>query len=125
MSVEDRLSSELLALLGERDFLRLVEAYGGTRLLVPNLSATESLVAAIGAEAVRALQSRHAQSTIRVPLARALRARHYRAKGASNAEIARRLGITETGVDKLFGRMKDRPAKGSSDPRQADFFARR
>lgn len=116
-------TAELHRLLGEADFLRLVEAYGGTRLFLPRSAAKESLTEAVSAKAAAALAERYAGSYIRVPLARELRARHYRAAGLSNAQIARRLGIAETGVDKLFDRMPNKPVKGSGDPRQADLFS--
>lgn len=118
---EERLTAELSALLGDGDFLRLVERFGGTRLYVPASGAETLLARAVGHEAAATLAKRYAGSSIRVPLAREKRARQYRAENRSNAYIARRLGITETGVDKLFSRMSDRPLKGH-DPRQADLF---
>ncbi len=115
--------AELLDLLGPDDFLRLVEAYGGTRLYVPRTEAGSALPDEIGLDAVRKLQGPRAGEWIRVPLAREWRARHYRANGLSNAKIAVRLGLTETGVNKLFARMDDTPAKGSApDPRQMTLF---
>lgn len=119
---EEQRSAELLGLLGEAGFLRLVEAYGGTRLFVPVKDLRE-ITTRLGKAAAEKLAKHHAGSYLRVPLARALRARHYRAGGMSNAQIARRLGLTETGVDKLFARMTDRPAKGSGDPRQFVLFS--
>ncbi len=119
---EERLSGELVALLDEPDFVRLVEHYGGTRLYVPASGDSTQLAEVMSAKAAIALARRFAGATIRVPLARERRARQYRAEGRSNAEIARRLGITETGVDKLFHRMPGKPVKGSRDPRQTDLF---
>lgn len=111
----DRLSQELPALLGDAAFVALAEAFGGTRLYVPQTIGEDHEIAqAIGLDAARRLSRRHSPSWIRVPLAREARARHYRAQGLSNAAIARRLGITETGVDKLFRRMIAPPAKGSA-----------
>lgn len=123
MSEEAR-SAELLGLLEPDAFLRLAEEYGGTRLYIPRSGDTTDLVKQLGPEAAR-LGSRYAGTYIRVPLAREYRARHYRAIGQSNAEIARRLGMTETGVDKLFSRMPGKPVKGSYDPRQIDLFSNR
>lgn len=117
-----RLSDILLEMLGPQDFVRLAEYRGGTRLYVP-AGEGATLAKAIGTEATRALVDRFAGSYIRVPLARELRARQYRAAGASNAEIARRLGMSESGVDRLFNAMPNKPAKGSYDPRQGDLFA--
>ncbi len=114
---EERLTAELAALIGENGLVALAEAAGGTRLYVP----AAGPVAGLDAAASAALSRRFAGSTLRVPLARSLRARQYRAAGQSNAAIARKLGLTETGVDKLFARMADRPAKG--DPRQSDLFS--
>lgn len=122
MSDEQR-SAELLGLLGAESFLRLAEAYGGTRLYVPRSGDTTEIAKQLGATAARKLGDRYAGTYIRVPLAREHRARQYRKNGQSNAEIARRLGMTETGVDKLFSRMPGKPVKGSHDPRQIDLFS--
>jgi hypothetical protein len=105
---------ELLALIGEAALVRLAEAFGGTRLYVPRTIAPDSeLVRAIGVEPAQRLCERLAPDVIKVPLARELRARHYRAAGRSNARIASALGITERAVEKLFQRMDDPPAKAS------------
>lgn len=105
---------ELLELIGEAAFVRLAEAFGGTRLYVPQRFAADSeIVKAIGIEAAGRLSQRLAPDVIKVPLARELRARHYRAAGRSNARIASALGITERAVEKLFQRMDDPPIKAS------------
>lgn len=105
---------ELQTLIGVKAFVRLAEAFGGTRLYVPtSIDPNHEIVIAIGEDAARKLVERLAPDVIKVPLARELRARHYRANGQSNAQIARRLGITETGVERLFQRMPDKPVKGS------------
>ncbi|RIA44065.1 hypothetical protein DFR49_2301 [Hephaestia caeni] len=105
---------DLQALLGDDAFVRLAQAFGGTRLYVPHTMRPDHEIAvAIGLAAAERLCRRCAPAQIRVPLARELRARHYRAAGLSNAAIARRLGMTEPGVDKLFARMRDKPEKGS------------
>ncbi len=115
--------AELLALLGPDDFMRLVERHGGTRLYVPRGDGASGLAEEIGAAAVEKLRSRRAGEWIRVPLAREWRARQYRLAGLSNSQIAVKLGLTETGVDKMFGRMQHKPAKGARpDPRQLKLF---
>ncbi|MER9017358.1 hypothetical protein [Mesorhizobium sp. M0898] len=108
MSLNDnhQLSSELLTLLGDDDFLRLVEEYGGCRLFVPSGSRATMLADEIGVRAVALLAERYAGAYLRVPLAREFCAKVYRAQGLSNRKVARKLGITETGVDKLFLRLK-------------------
>lgn len=117
---EQRLSAILLSLLGSAGLVRLAEKRGGTRLYVP--ASGETLARDLGEEAATLLADRYGGFYIRVPLARELRARHYRAAGCSNAEIALRLGMSETGVDRLFQAMPNKPVKGSGDPRQGELF---
>jgi DNA-binding transcriptional regulator LsrR (DeoR family) len=103
---------ELETLIGEEALVRLAEAFGGTRLYVPvNIPSNHEIVRAIGEKAAQKLSERLAPDYIRVPLAREQRARQYRAAGRTNPQIARALGITETGVDKLFARVKKRDAQ--------------
>lgn len=119
MRPEHHLSRHLVQILGEEDFVRLCQELGGTRVYVPYHCRPESeLVDAVGVEACEKLSRALAPATIRVPLARRERALYYRAAGLSNPQIARKLGITETGVDKLFGRevsLPDRPGSARSD----------
>ena len=117
----DRLSAVLLSLLGPAGLIALAEKCGGRRLYVP-AAAQGPFAREIGEPAARRLCDHYAGRYIRVPLARELRARHYRAAGCSNAEIARRLGMSESGVDRLFNAMPNKPAKGSGDPRQGTLF---
>ncbi len=106
---------ELEALIGEAALIRLAEAFGGTRLYVPEkMTARHEIAKAVGLDAARKLSERLAPDVIRVPLARRQRAIHYRAAlNMSNAQIAKRLTMTEGGVEKLFARNPDAPAKGS------------
>jgi hypothetical protein len=109
------LSNELLAMLGEDGFVQLTQAFGGTRLYLPyKLDEEHEIAVAVGIDRARRLSRRYAPAVLRIPLAREHRALHYRGQGLSNAEIARKLGITESGVDKLFLRRPDAPAKGSA-----------
>lgn len=114
--MSERLTTEeLIALMGEKAFVALTETFGGRRLYVPGIiQADHDIARAIGADAARHLSERVAPDVIRVPLARDIRARHYRAAGLSNGAIASKLGITEPAVNKLFARMDDVPAKGSA-----------
>ena len=108
-------SHELLALLGEDGFIALAQAFGGTRLSIPQeIDREHEIYQAVGEKNAARLAERYAGGQIRVPLARERRARHYRAGGLSNAKIARRLGMSETGIDKLFARMESPPEKGSA-----------
>ncbi|WP_425230225.1 hypothetical protein [Sphingomonas sp.] len=115
-----RLEPELAALIGEEALVRLAEAFGGTRLYVPHqVSARHEIAQAIGLEAAQRLTARLAPDTINVPLARELRARHYRAQARSNRDIARALGLTEDGVEKLFARVRRQQVAAA----QPDLFA--
>tara|TARA_R110002020_G_scaffold185004_3_gene382486 strand:+ start:2483 stop:2857 length:375 start_codon:yes stop_codon:yes gene_type:complete len=121
---EETLSEELIELLGQETFIAFVGAFAGVRLYIPVRERRQEIDNAIGPEASERLHHTYEGGYIRVPLARDLRARHYRAAGASNAEIARLLGITESGVDKLFRRVGHprRPRRQTTDPRQTDLF---
>lgn len=110
------LAGDLEGLLGQAAFIALTEEYGGTRLYVPlGTQPDHRLVDAIGEKAAKRLSERYAPAFIRVPLARELRARHYRSQDLSFAKIAVKLGLTETGVQKLFDRMDNPPTKGQGE----------
>jgi hypothetical protein len=103
MKAEHHLSRHLLQILGEAGFVRLCQELGGTRVYVPyKCRDGGELLEALGTEACEKLSRALAPATIRVPLARRERALFYRAEGLSNARIARRLGITETAVNRIF-----------------------
>lgn len=113
--MREDLSAALLARLGVESFIALVEAFGGTRLYIPPVITPDNEIAqAIGMAAAQELSRRYAPDQLRIPLARELRARHYRAHNFSNAQIARKLGLTEPAVNKIFARMDQVPAKGSA-----------
>lgn len=102
-----------MQILGETDFIRLCQELGGTRVYIPYKCREGSdLVDAVGEAACEKLSRALAPATIRVPLARRERALFYRAQDLSNAKIARKLGITETGVNRIFAEesnLPDRP----------------
>jgi DNA-binding transcriptional regulator LsrR (DeoR family) len=100
------IADALKELIGEDAYLALVEHYGGTRAFVPKEPARSGLAAAIGEAAAEKLSKSYGAEYIKVPLDRELRARHYKGQGLSNAAIARRLGITESAVEKLFSRAR-------------------
>ncbi len=111
-----RLALELQAILGMDGFVALCEELGGTRLYIAwTMRDGSDLVETIGRELADKLSRAMAPATIRVPLARRERALYWRAKGLSDARIARKLGMTENGVAKLFGRedhLPERPGRG-------------
>jgi hypothetical protein len=116
---ERHLTRQLQAILGAEGFVHLCQALGGTRLYVPHaFRADHDLVGAVGQELADKLSRAMAPATIRVPLGRRERALHYRTQGLSDAKIALKLGITENGVGKLFGReevLPDRPGSAKSE----------
>lgn len=118
------LSAELLELLGHDGFMAFVEAYGGLRVYIANNTETSKLAENLPANVLTTLANRFRGDVIRVPLAKHYRARHYRLAGMSDRDIARKLGMTESGVEKLFKTVPTkRPAKHLfHDPRQIDLF---
>jgi DNA-binding transcriptional regulator LsrR (DeoR family) len=97
--------------LGEPATLRLIEEFGGTRLYVPTGDrAIADLGRRIGIDGAQALRVLCGYDRIRVPVAKAWRARIYRARGMSCAEIARKLGMTEKHIQTLAAS----PAAGSA-----------
>jgi hypothetical protein len=119
---DPKLSDELETLLGPEGFLAVVEAHGGVRMYVPEVAQGSQLASEIGLDNTVRLSKLYARSYIRVPLAREFRARHYRELGETNSRIARRLGITETGVNKLFRRDPKVFVGKKKDPRQIEMF---
>jgi CRP-like cAMP-binding protein len=106
---------DLLSILGEDAFLRLAEEFGGTELYVPGqLPDDHPIVAAIGSTLAQRLASFYAPTAIRVPLARRERAIRLRSQGLTQREIARKLGMTESGVYKLLNREQALPESARS-----------
>lgn len=125
LSYGESLTTYLRAILGDDGYVLLTQALGGTRVYVAHKMRDDSdVVEAIGRDAADKLSRAMAPATIRVPLARRERALYWRSKGLSNAAIARKLGITETGVDKMFAREADLPDRPGSakNPSQLDLF---
>ena len=122
--MSDRLEDELIELLGPQDFIRLVEAYGGERRYIPKSETGTEIAGKLGEEVASRLAKRFGGDEISIPLARAFRARHYRADRLNNREIAKRLGISVNGVEKLFRRRPSArpPRRRQVDPRQTDLF---
>lgn len=98
---------DLASVLSECELVALAEAFGGTRLYLPaGVKPGHPLATALGHDVALALVKSIGAGTLRIPIARDLRARHYRDKGESYAQIARRLGMTEVGVQRMFKRMR-------------------
>ncbi len=113
--MSEKLTAELMTLLGEDAFVALTQNFGGRRLYVPkSIAPDHDLWRALGEPAARRLIARYMPAVLRIPLARDIRARYYRAHGRSHGQIASMLGLTETAIDKLFARMDNPPIKGSA-----------
>lgn len=116
---------KFVALCGSREAaLALIEARGGTQLYVPHNGDRSELSAAIGAELVDRLTSQMGGNYMRIPLARAWRCQILRARGMSYSEIARVVGMTESGVYRslqlagITGSVEPSP----DSPRQLNLF---
>lgn len=120
------LTVHLRSILGEEGFVRLCDELGGLRVYMPakRLSETHELVAAIGREAAEAVCEALSPATIRVPLARRDRALYWRRAGWTDRRIAHKLGITETGLSKLFARegVLPRTPRRRTSPAQLDLL---
>lgn len=120
---DHRLVAELLTLLGEDGLIRLAEEHAGIRLYVPSNIDRSQLIETVGADIANRLSRRYGGDYISVPMVRDIRARRYRDQhGLSNSQIARRLGITESGVEKLFNRSPVKYRTKKSDDRQIEMF---
>lgn len=111
------LTNELLDILGEDGFVSLAEHYGGLRMFVPGNIDGSDLTAALGADIAARLSKRYPGGYIRVPIGRELRAGRYRKAGMSNRDIAKKLGIGESAVDKIIRRGKTRDPKAFAKPK--------
>jgi DNA-binding NarL/FixJ family response regulator len=93
--------------IGEEAAVLLSEQFGGQRLYIPHrFTGFDDVPNAIGRKAANALSGKCAPATIRVPLAREERAKHYLAQGMERAAIASRLGITERSTERLLDRLR-------------------
>jgi len=123
--VAEDLTNDLLALLGDDGFYALVEAHAGVRLYVPSDPDRSELPSTIGVDGAYRLAKAYPGGYIRVPLAREFRARRYVDAEMSNRDIARRLGLTESGVERLLKRARKREPlqpRRKKDPRQIEMF---
>jgi hypothetical protein len=87
--------------IGEAAALTLIEKRGGTRLYVPaEPNQASALALEIGLPAAQALAREFGGETLKIPLCKFWRMRVYKAEGCSYAVIARRLGTTETTIQR-------------------------
>ena len=84
--------------LGAENTLRLIEAYGGTQLWVPQTydparPNVADLIEEFDGPMVRAMIQRWGKGVLKIPNAKWWRARLYRARKMDVARIARKLGV--------------------------------
>lgn len=115
---EAPLITQVRAVLSAEEFVRLAEMLGGDRIYVPRrIDDDHDLVAAIGRGAADRLSQAIAPAWLPVPLARRERALFYEAQGLKDHEIARRVHMTRSGVQKLLDRevdLSDRPGRSNN-----------
>jgi len=94
--------------LTHAEMIALAEAFGGVRLYIPKVMTSQHRIAkAIGIDGAKRLWKALGAGVVVVPIMREERAGYYRAKGESQAQIARKLGLSEKGVQRIFKRMKE------------------
>lgn len=121
MSAE-RLEHQLRELIGDSEYLALVDAFAGRRIFIPqSAQASNLLTPVLSATAIETLSDHWCGLHLNIPLSREFRARHYRRQGMSNGAIAHRLGITESAVNRIFRRLEEalrRSTRASNDNRR-------
>lgn len=89
----------LVETLGQDGTLKLIEAFGGTRVIVPaRRPAAHRLLDVLGQRDFDRLCAQYRGEVVNVPLARAWRISLYAAQNLSRSEIARRAGCSENMV---------------------------
>jgi len=105
MTADAPLIDEVRAVLSAEEFVLLAENFGGDRLYVPKALLDRSrLVIAMGHDAAARIIGVCAGCWMAVPLARRERALTYQAQGLKDHEIARKLCMSRSGVQKLLDR---------------------
>lgn len=108
----------LVEVIGEEATLLLIENFGGTRVNVPVQPDRPSILAeAVGLETQAKLVARFGGDRLKIPLCRWWRARIYRwQRGMTIQQIARRLGMVESGVSLLLRSGQPPQHAGSGPP---------
>lgn len=93
---------KLIDLIGEAEALSLIEMHGGQRVYIPHRPAESRLSAEVGPTALQRLSERFKGTWVKIPLARFWRVQVYHQAGLTHSEIARRLVVTVTTVDRIL-----------------------
>lgn len=100
----------LRELLGDKDCIQLLELTAGTRIFV---SKPDTLGERFGDRIAEKLYEQFGREYLKVPLARQFRVEYYHSRGCSMAQIARLIGITEGGVDRILSRPRKSSRKAA------------
>jgi hypothetical protein len=117
--------------LGHDGYLLLLEHYAGVRLYIPKLGSSNpsQLVDDLTLVHTNKLSELYGGCTIKVPLDREFRAVEYRKKGFSTRKIVRLLGLTESGLERLWSRLRREGGEiaiaSNADLRNADHNGRK
>lgn len=113
-----QMHAQLLALIGDEMTLKLIELYGGTRLYIPNGPhvGTLTLAQQLSPAAEIALAGEYGGLQLKIPLAKAWRARIYCQRGMKHPEVARKLGCH---VDAVLAY-----SRGGADTERAEAVSR-
>lgn len=93
----------LVEAMGIEATLKLLEAFAGERIYVPQTAAAGQVIAeAIGLEAATGLSKAYGRGYLKVPMAREWRVLIYQSRGLSYRAIARRTKCTEGNVSRIL-----------------------
>ncbi len=108
--------AQIASLIGDEAFFVLVEAFGGTRVFIPQtLNRRHPVAEAIGWDALVALSAAFAGQHLTVPVARSWRVQVYSGRGMTRQQIARALQMSERGVFHILGRIRTNDAQLALD----------
>lgn len=101
-------------LIGDDLAFLFFNAFGGRRLhMATEANLATKVAGVVGQEAADQLAVEFGRDKLRVPLAREFRCEVYRHHGLSNGEIATKLGVTESAINKMVDRQV-MPPKGTA-----------
>lgn len=108
MNASKPIIDRLRELLGDEDCIALLEIAAGTRLYI---SRPKSLADRVGEDIAAKLHEKYGREYLKVPLGRQFRAEYYNARGMSNAQIARLIGCTDGGVERMLNKPQTKRRK--------------